>query len=160
MIGPVPVRAGTTAEWADADASDNAAAPVLGLGELGVDTDLQAIKVGDGETAFADLDAILSVPVPPTITSISPDSGVSESPIAFTITGTNLDGIAEVNFHNPATGGNAGGNVTVVDSEHLTRTQTFHISGAMVAGTYDVQLRAVHNGPTLAELTAGFTLDS
>lgn len=51
----VQVRSGTTAEWADADASDGAAAPVLGVGELGVNTDTGEIRVGDGTSAFASL---------------------------------------------------------------------------------------------------------
>lgn len=45
----VSVRAGTTADWADG-------APILHAGELGVDTTAQVIKIGDGVTAFADLD--------------------------------------------------------------------------------------------------------
>jgi len=51
----VPVRSGTTAEWADADASDGAAAPVLGVGEVGVDITTGHVAVGDGATAFASL---------------------------------------------------------------------------------------------------------
>ena len=53
MIQTVTVRAGTTAEWADADASDDEAAPVLAAGEMGIDTTTGAVKVGDGSTAFA-----------------------------------------------------------------------------------------------------------
>lgn len=45
----VSVRSGTTAEWAAAEA------PVLGLGELGIDTTTGAVKIGDGATAFASL---------------------------------------------------------------------------------------------------------
>lgn len=55
MIQTVTVRAGTTAEWADADASDDEAAPVLAAGEVGIDTTTGAVKVGDGATAFASL---------------------------------------------------------------------------------------------------------
>lgn len=51
----VTVRVGTTAEWADTDATDGAAASVLELGELGLDTDKGQIKVGDGTTAFPSL---------------------------------------------------------------------------------------------------------
>lgn len=58
MIRTVSVRAGTTAEWADVDATDQAAAPVLALGELGVDTTLGVIKIGDGASAFTALDAV------------------------------------------------------------------------------------------------------
>lgn len=46
------VRAGTTAEWADADSTDGAAAPVLGSGEIGFDRSTGQIGVGDGTTAF------------------------------------------------------------------------------------------------------------
>lgn len=54
-IQTVSVRAGTTAEWADADATDGAAAPVLALGELGIDLTTGDMKIGDGTTAFASL---------------------------------------------------------------------------------------------------------
>lgn len=47
MIEPeVPTRSGSTAEWAAATA------PILGEGELGIDNDLDIIKIGDGTTAF------------------------------------------------------------------------------------------------------------
>lgn len=51
----VSVRSGTTAEWADTNAADGAAAPVLGLGEIGVNTTTGEIRLGDGTTAFASL---------------------------------------------------------------------------------------------------------
>lgn len=54
-IETVSVRAGTTAEWADTDASDQAAAPVLGAGELGVNKTTGVVKIGDGTTAFPSL---------------------------------------------------------------------------------------------------------
>lgn len=46
-VEEVAVRSGTTAEWAAA------AAPVLALGEVGIDNTTGEIKVGDGTTAFA-----------------------------------------------------------------------------------------------------------
>lgn len=46
----VAVRSGTTAEWAD---TPNA--PVLDVGELGVDLTTGDVRVGDGTTAFASL---------------------------------------------------------------------------------------------------------
>lgn len=55
MIHTAEVRLGTTTEWADADASDNEAAPVLAIGEVGIDVTKGQIKVGDGSTAFASL---------------------------------------------------------------------------------------------------------
>lgn len=48
---PALVRVGTTAEWADTDATDGAAAPVLAAGEIGVDTTKNEIFIGDGTTA-------------------------------------------------------------------------------------------------------------
>lgn len=54
-IETVSVRAGTTAEWADTDATDQDAAPVLAAGELGIDTTTGAVKIGDGTTAFPSL---------------------------------------------------------------------------------------------------------
>jgi hypothetical protein len=52
-IETVHVRAGTAAEWADADATDQAAGPILDLGELGIVTDAPggpALFTGDGTT--------------------------------------------------------------------------------------------------------------
>jgi hypothetical protein len=50
MIEPeVPTRSGTTADWAAATA------PILGVGELGIDLTLGIVKIGDGTTAFAGL---------------------------------------------------------------------------------------------------------
>lgn len=43
----VPVRSGTTTDWASG--------PVLGVGEIGVDTTKGIFKIGDGVTAFASL---------------------------------------------------------------------------------------------------------
>lgn len=54
-IEQVIVRAGTTAEWADTDATDQAAAPVLAVGELGVNVTTGVVKIGDGATAFPSL---------------------------------------------------------------------------------------------------------
>lgn len=51
----LPTRSGTTAEWADTDSSDGAAAPVLASGELGVNTTNGQLAIGDGATAFAAL---------------------------------------------------------------------------------------------------------
>lgn len=50
-IETVHVRAGTAAEWADADASDNEAGPILDLGEAGIVTDAPGgprLFLGDG----------------------------------------------------------------------------------------------------------------
>lgn len=52
----VAIRSGTTAQWADTTVgADGEVAPVLGLGEVGIDTTTGDIKVGDGTTAFAAL---------------------------------------------------------------------------------------------------------
>lgn len=45
----VALRSGTTADWASG--------PVLGVGEMGIDTDKGILKIGDGTTAFASLSA-------------------------------------------------------------------------------------------------------
>jgi len=50
QVEPVALRSGSTADWADA-----AHAPVLDVGELGLDTTTGVIKVGDGSTAFPSL---------------------------------------------------------------------------------------------------------
>lgn len=41
-------RRGTTSQWSDAN-------PTLAAGEVGLDTDLMKIKVGDGTTAWSSL---------------------------------------------------------------------------------------------------------
>lgn len=45
----IKLRRGTAAEWADVN-------PVLAEGEPGFETDTRLLKIGDGETAWADLD--------------------------------------------------------------------------------------------------------
>lgn len=52
---PALVRVGTTAEWADSDASDGSGAPILALGEIGLDTDKNELFIGDGSTQAASL---------------------------------------------------------------------------------------------------------
>lgn len=47
-VESVPLRSGTSAEWV-------ASTLILGVGELGLDTDAGVIRVGDGVTPFADL---------------------------------------------------------------------------------------------------------
>lgn len=54
-ISTQPLRSGTTAEWADTDATDGAASPVLGSGEIGIDKSTGQMGVGDGTTAFPSL---------------------------------------------------------------------------------------------------------
>lgn len=49
VVEAVALRSGSTADWAADEA------PVLGVGELGLDTTLGDIKVGDGATAFPSL---------------------------------------------------------------------------------------------------------
>lgn len=49
VVEAVALRSGTTADWAATDA------PVLGQGELGLDTTVGDIKVGDGSTHFPSL---------------------------------------------------------------------------------------------------------
>lgn len=49
------VRTGTTAEWADTDASDGSGAPVLGAGEVGIDSQTGQIGVGNGSGVFSAL---------------------------------------------------------------------------------------------------------
>lgn len=48
-IEAVPLRSGTTAEWAAAGA------PILDPGELGIDLTTHDVRIGDGTTAFASL---------------------------------------------------------------------------------------------------------
>lgn len=51
----VQVRSGTTTAWADADASDGDAAPVLGAGEVGIDVTKGQFAIGDGASTLAAL---------------------------------------------------------------------------------------------------------
>lgn len=73
----VPVRSGTTAEWADSNAADGAAAPVLGAGEIGVDTDKGEVRIGDGSTAFASLPRLAPVKAKGTATLVAGTKAVT-----------------------------------------------------------------------------------
>ena len=73
----VSVRSGTTTEWADTDASDGAAAPVLGLGEIGVDTTKGEVRIGDGATAFASLPRLAPVKAKGTATLVAGTKAVT-----------------------------------------------------------------------------------
>ena len=73
----VSVRSGTTTEWADTDASDGAAAPVLGLGEIGVDTTKGEVRIGDGSTAFASLPRLAPVKAKGTATLVAGTKAVT-----------------------------------------------------------------------------------
>jgi hypothetical protein len=48
MATQIQLRRGTTSEWSSSN-------PTLAAGELGLDTTLQAFKIGDGSQAWADL---------------------------------------------------------------------------------------------------------
>ena len=63
---------------------------------------------------------------PPTITTISPNSGSTNGGTAVTITGTNFISGATVTF-----GGTAATNVTVVSSTSITATTPAHVAGAV-----------------------------
>jgi hypothetical protein len=76
-IHTVSVRAGTAAEWADLDATDGAAAPILGDGELAVVTDTDEVRVGDGSTAFATLPAHLKAKARGTATLVGGTKNVT-----------------------------------------------------------------------------------
>lgn len=49
VVSEVATRSGDTAAWAASDA------PILGVGEVGVNTTTKQLKIGDGVTAFAAL---------------------------------------------------------------------------------------------------------
>jgi hypothetical protein len=53
MATRIQVRRGTTAEWNNAD-------PILNEGEFGYNTTLSQIKIGDGYTAWSELDYLVS----------------------------------------------------------------------------------------------------
>lgn len=72
---------GTTAEWADTDSTDGAAAPILGVGELGINTDTGAMSVGDGATAFASLPRIRPVKIT-TVTLVGGTKVTADTSIA------------------------------------------------------------------------------
>lgn len=60
-VEDVPVRTGATADWAAGTA------PILGPGEIGIDSTTRELKVGDGSTAFADLSSLSPVMVTATL---------------------------------------------------------------------------------------------
>ena len=70
-IEEVLVRKGTAAEWADADASDGAAAPILADGEVAIVTDTDEVRIGDGETAFASLPRLVKAKARGTVTLVA-----------------------------------------------------------------------------------------
>lgn len=76
-IHSVIVRAGTAAEFADADASDGAAGPILGDGELAVVTDTDEVRIGDGSTAFSSLPAHLKAKARGTTTLVAGTKNVT-----------------------------------------------------------------------------------
>lgn len=78
---PALVRVGTTAEWADTDASDGAAAPVLARGEIGVDTTLGEVFIGDGSTAATALTRLKRVRVTTLTALVSGTKTVSDTAI-------------------------------------------------------------------------------
>jgi hypothetical protein len=83
MAVTIKLRRGTTAQW-------SAANPILALGEVGIDTDLDQFKVGDGATAWSSL-AFTTPPInSPTFT------GTPTAPTAAA--GTNTTQIATTAF--------------------------------------------------------------
>lgn len=67
----VSVRSGTAAEWADTTSTDGEAAPVLGLGEVGIITDTAELIIGDGATAATDLPKHVRVKAKGTVTLVA-----------------------------------------------------------------------------------------
>jgi hypothetical protein len=55
MSVTIKLRRGTTAQWSSAN-------PTLAIGEVGIDTDLKQLKVGDGATAWSSL-AFTTAPI-------------------------------------------------------------------------------------------------
>jgi hypothetical protein len=58
-VDQIIVRAGTAAQWADADASDQEAGPILEAGEVGIISDTGQMFVGDGTSRPAAIPARL-----------------------------------------------------------------------------------------------------
>ncbi len=85
---------------------------------------------------------------PPTVTSVSPNSGTINGGTAVTITGTNFASGATVTF-----GGTAATNVNVVSSTSITATTPAH-----AAGTVNVVVTNTNGG--VGTLTNGYTYTS
>ncbi len=82
--------------------------------------------------------------VPPTVSSMSPNSGSTSGGTAVTITGTNFVAGATVTF-----GGTAASNVVVVSSTSITATTPAHAAGAVtVTVTVSGQSGSLTNGFT------------
>ena len=82
---------------------------------------------------------------PPTVTSVSPNSGSTAGGTAVTITGTNFATGATVTF-----GGTAATNIVVVSSTSITATTPAHAAGA-------VTVVVTNSGGLSGSLTNGFT---
>lgn len=81
MSVTIKLRRGTTAQWSSAN-------PTLALGEVGIDTDLKQLKVGDGATAWSSL-AYATAPINSpsftgTPTAPTANSGTNTTQIATT----------------------------------------------------------------------------
>jgi hypothetical protein len=89
-ISNIGVRSGTTAEWADTDASDGSGAPVLGAGELGINSTTHEVKIGDGTNVFSALAALKPARVTTltalvTGTKTVPDTAITASSVIIPV---------------------------------------------------------------------------
>lgn len=122
-IESVIVRKGTAAEWADADATDGAAAPVLADGEVAIVTDTDEVRIGDGTTGFAALPRLVKAKA----------RGVATL-VAGTVNVTGLTGVAT-------------GDIVLVTPRALG-TVTASTALRAVAGTDQITITSAANNDT------------
>lgn len=77
-----PIRSGTSAEWADTSPADGEGAPILGLGEVGIDTTTGEARLGDGSSAWAALRSV--VPKRSSVTLVAGAVTVADTSIKST----------------------------------------------------------------------------
>lgn len=96
MSARIQIRRDTTANWAAASPS-----PVLEPGELGIDTTLNQIKIGDGSTAWSALKWATSVPVYSSPSSLDLNNATNSLPGIYrfsTVTGMSNVPVAPIDI--------------------------------------------------------------
>lgn len=142
MATRIQVRRGTTSEW-------NAANPTLEEGEIGYNSTLGQIKVGDGDTVWADLDYILNTSALDTsLGAYIPDSEKSAvNGVAELDASKNILAPASIIFEGTA---DAHETTLAVTDPTSDRTITFPDATGTVALTSDLSSYATLANPTFS----------
>lgn len=140
-VEQVAIRSGTTVAWAAAGA------PVLGVGELGIDIDTGDVRIGDGVNVFAALELVgkdgVDVNVVPWVEyTFYSDADLSSTHQYNPLTTVNA--FAEIDSRTPDDA------VSTIAFPGSTQTITFHETGLYaVSTTVDIQAGATATDPAL-----------